>query len=52
MIRIVRISAGPTLTGRHVTLRPMHEGDADDLRRLHAAPGVARVKAGFRPTRA
>jgi aminoglycoside 6'-N-acetyltransferase len=42
MIRVVRISAGPTLQGRHVTLRPMHEGDADDLRRLHAAPEVSR----------
>lgn len=42
MIRVVRISAGPTLRGRHVTLRPMREGDADDLRRLHATPEVER----------
>ncbi len=40
MIRVVRIPAGPTLHGEHVTLRPMHDGDADDLRRLHAAPEV------------
>ena len=40
MIKVVRISAGPTLTGRHVTLRPLREGDADDLRRIHATPEV------------
>ncbi len=42
MIRVVRIPAGPTLQGRHVTLRPMHDGDADELRRLRAAPEVSR----------
>lgn len=42
MIRVVRTPAGPTLHGEHVTLRPMHEGDADDLRRLRAAPEVSR----------
>ena len=41
MIRVVRISAGPTLRGRHVTLRPMHDGDAGDLRDMRAAPEVA-----------
>lgn len=41
MIRVVRVSAGPTLRGRHVTLRPVHEGDAGVLRQMLAAPEVA-----------
>ena len=42
MIKVMAASTGPTLQGEHVTLRPMCEGDADDLRRLRAASEVAR----------
>jgi aminoglycoside 6'-N-acetyltransferase len=40
--QVVAASAEPTLHGAHVTLRPMREGDVDDLRRLHGAPEVTR----------
>lgn len=42
MITVVATSTGPTLHGERVTVRPMRAVDADDLRRLHAAPEVTR----------